>query len=222
MTPDPDFRARSFDEIAAAMYPELAGPAPADPSPPSPDASAADHRPAGDGEEAGAIPPERTRDAIAEELYADGGQLHDAPAGYTPTLSSTFDPLLYQARYDHNDEAVAALTDGQRVAGELLHELRVPTHEAQQLSSDLGRWHAREPLDDDEIEQRGHDAMEALHKAWGSNFEANLAHARSAAARAMEKAPWLRDLMEKGAGNDAELIKQFAAIGKRQAKRASK
>lgn len=233
------------DELAARLYPDMAKPAePAVPplriaEMPEPAATDSDPTPA-DGRgmdfHADAVDePQAPGDApltvdelvsqeqtLAQRLYGDGSARPDTPEGYVSMLGETFGTLEHQARYDGNEEDTAALAAGKRETAALMHELQVPRNEARELTQALGDWHQRAPLSEDANWDRKVKTLGELEKEWGRETHARIELAKRTAAEACKRMPWLADLLKAGAGNDPKLIKRFAEIGLRQARRASK
>ncbi|QSX75744.1 hypothetical protein HIV01_004255 [Lysobacter arenosi] len=164
-------------------------------------------------------------ESLSERMYADGGPVLDSPEAYSgAALGATFDQLEHQARHDGNEPDAQALAEGRREASALLFEWSVPADHAHEIAMELSAWHDRWMRDElpstDQIVENGAKALSELRKTWGSQFDANLAFARTAYQQASKRLPWLADLVDSGAGNSAVLIKQFAAIGRRQARAA--
>ena len=157
--------------------------------------------------------------SVADALYGDGGIRPDTPGGYAHALDGGFAALERDAREAGDQVAVVALAEGRKVVAELMHELAVPTGEAKQIASAMGAWHGRE-LTDEQVEDLGERAISELRAEWGKDFPAKVRMAQRAAAEATRRAPWLRDLWRTGAGNDPALIRHFAEIGLRNARKA--
>ena len=81
-------------------------------------------------------------------------------------------------------------------------------------------WHAREPLSDAQLDSSRTEVEKATRVEWGRSYEANVKLAQQAAADAVRRLPWMRELIEGGAGNDPALIRHFASIGLRNAHRS--
>jgi hypothetical protein len=191
--------------LAEVMYPTPTEPA-SEPAPPAIEAVTVDELVAQDLPQGGA-------------LYADGGERPADPAGYDSKLGDGFNALEYEARYDGNAEHVQALADGRRDTAAVLHELQVPIEQAGELTRSLTEWHQREPQDEDTLQARQDDTRAQLQQLWGRETEARIALAQKTAIEACKRLPWLAPLLAKGAGNDPALIKRFAEIGLRQARR---
>lgn len=148
-------------------------------------------------------------------------QPEDAPEGtdYAPALGSTFDRLDYQARYDGNQADIDAFAEGKRQAQIVLADMRVPVREAADVAHALHDWHQRGPLADDALDALRIATVKSLSDEWGVRYDANVRLAQQAAKEAMRRMPWLAGLFDGGAGNDPALIKRFAAIGLRNARR---
>ncbi|MFT3756661.1 MAG: hypothetical protein QM769_12085 [Pseudoxanthomonas sp.] len=107
-------------------------------------------------------------------------------------------------------------------------ELRVPKQEAHEIAQVLanhseaygaGKW---DEVTDDDLDA-GRDQVERqLRAEWGKDYTARIALAQRVARQAAKRAPWLGDLIKGPAGNDTKLVKHFAEIGLRQARRARK
>lgn len=156
----------------------------------------------------------------AESLYADGSTRPEEPNGYQLPLGDAFDLLEREARTEQHAEDVAALALGREQAAALLHELQVPTAEAGEIARTLGGWYRREPQSEDQRWDAKEVTTEALQKQWGPQANARVALAQQAAADACKRLPWLGPLLAAGAGNDPALIKHFAELGLRQARKA--
>lgn len=160
---------------------------------------------------------------LAQRLYGDGSMRPDSPEGYDSTLAGgAFDRLEQQARVEANQEDVQALAEGRKGAAAVMHEFGVPKEEAGEIVRELGSWHQRAPLSEDANWGRKVKALGELEKEWGRETHARIELAKRTAAEACKRMPWLADLLKAGAGNDPKLIKRFAEIGLRQARRASK
>lgn len=153
------------------------------------------------------------------ELLFDGGQGHVSIGAASDSLAGQFDGLMQSV--DSDDRVL--LIEGRAAAAELLLELQVPVSASREIASTLGEWsarlHAGTGHDEETLARNVESSLATLRTDWGSDFDAKLALARRAFEHAAQKAPWLRDVVEAGAGNDAKLIKHFADIGLRQAKR---
>lgn len=162
-----------------------------------------------------------------ERIYSMGGQVLEDAAQYDGRiLAGTFEPLEGQARVSNETADAEALAEGRRQTAALLHEWSVPVHEAQGIASELRDWHERlvkgSVPDAEQVEQDRERTTALLHREWGSRCAANLALARQAYESAARRMPWLRDLMEAGAGNSPQILRHFAAIGLRNARRAAR
>ena len=157
--------------------------------------------------------------SMADRMFADGATHPDSPQGYDHTLGEAFDALSQDARYDDNEEDAAAVAEGRRETAALLHELQVPKGEAGQLVRTLRDWHGKAPKDQDALWDSKATTIDTLTKEWGKDATARVELAQRTAREACKRLPWLADLLASGAGNDPKLIKQFAEIGLRQARR---
>lgn len=165
---------------------------------------------------------------LVERPLSDGEQMaSQAVQAGDPTrhLGAAFDALETEARTAGNAEDAAALAEGRQVAAQLMAEFEVRQDEARQLVGALSKHHAtymdQGEIDADTVERVNADALTKLRAEWGRDFDARLALARRAAAAAMAKAPWLDELIRNtAAGSDPALIRHFADIGLRQARKA--
>lgn len=156
---------------------------------------------------------------VAERLYAQGGAVPDEPGGYQHALGERFDDLEHDARHDAREEDIASLAAGRAETAAMLHELQVPTGEAAELTRTLGDWFAKAPMDEDANWEAKAQTIDQLEAEWGQEAQARVALAQRTSAEACKRLPWLGDLLRSGAGNDPKLIKAFAEIGLRQARR---
>lgn len=158
----------------------------------------------------------------AADLIFDGGPGHVSIGAASDSLAGQFDGLMQNV--DSDDRVL--LIEGRAAAAELLLELQVPVQASREIASTLGEWsarlHAGTGHDEETLARNVESSLATLRADWGNDFDAKLALARRAFEHAAKKAPWLRDVVEAGAGNDAKLIKHFADIGLRQAKRTRK
>lgn len=160
------------------------------------------------------------REVPIEERMEEAAAIRpETPEGYAHTIDPGFDALEQIARDEHNAADIAALAEGRQAAQALLHELAVPTRQAKDVVAALSGWHTRE-LTDEQVEDLGDRAVAELRAEWGKDYDAKLAIAKRTASEATRRAPWLQDLWRTGAGNDPALIRHFAQIGLRNARRA--
>lgn len=157
--------------------------------------------------------------SLGDRMAESGAVQPDSPDGYAGALAPGFDALQQEARETRNEADIAALAEGRKVAAELMHAMAVPTQQAKEVVGALSAWHGRE-LTDEQVEALGDRAVAELRAEWGKDFPAKVRMAQRAAAEATRKAPWLRDLWRTGAGNDPALIRHFAEIGLRNARKA--
>lgn len=221
------------DSLAARMYPNeaqasAAAPASAPKQPRPDDLAARMYAANGDALPASPTVPSavtvdeliaREQDA-AESLYAAGGPVPESPEGYNGELGGAFDRLEFQARYDQDEADIAALAEGREQSAALLHELAVPAQEAGEITRTLGEWHGREALPEGELLDAKGRAIDQLEREWGPEAAARIELAQRTARDACKRMPWLSDLLARGAGNDPGLIRTFASIGLRNARRS--
>ncbi|NLA67146.1 MAG: hypothetical protein GX856_02655 [Gammaproteobacteria bacterium] len=155
-----------------------------------------------------------------ERMYAHAA----APGDADRHLGSVFDPLATTAREAGNTEDQAALDEGRKVAGELLQEFGVRGDEAREIVGALSKHHESfmrdGEIDGDTVERVNASCMADLRQTWGRDTDAMIALAQRTAKQAMAKAPWLKDLIENSsAGSDPTVVKHFAELGLRQARR---
>ena len=213
--------------MAARMYPDLAArsePKPAE-APTTEDTVAARMYPA-EPPAAPAEPEAVTVDELvsrelsaAEALYSQGGHVPETPEAYSTVLGERFDQFEQQARYDRNEEDVQSLAEGRREAAALMHELQVPREEARELTQTLGDWVTKPALDENANWDNKIKSLRSLEEEWGRETQARVQLAQRTAEEACKRMPWLADLLASGAGNDPKVIKRFAEIGLRQARK---
>lgn len=104
----------------------------------------------------------------------------------------------------------------------LLAEWQYPDADAHDLARSLADWHGREPLNQDALDAGLATAEAELRREWGSAFGARRRNAINVASDAMARLPWLRELLEGGAGNDPYVVKHFAAIRPKNVRRAER
>ncbi|MCR6661662.1 MAG: hypothetical protein NVV60_00580 [Luteimonas sp.] len=158
--------------------------------------------------------------SLGDQMYADGGIRPDTPEGYGHAVASGFDSLEFAARSEGNAEDVAALAEGKTLAGQLMHELQVPTAEAGEITRTLSGWYARGELTEDQRWDQKADTLDRLREKWGKDTDARIELAVRVSAQACKRLPWLGEILRAGAGNDPAIIERFAEIGLRQARRA--
>ncbi|MFT4247680.1 MAG: hypothetical protein QM581_06525 [Pseudomonas sp.] len=163
--------------------------------------------------------------SMAQVMYADGGHVLGDVGQYHGKLGETFDSLDRVAREDGTPEDIASIAEGRQVAAELAHELRVPVSELREVNRELADWSLRLRAGDtlsaaDRLEVR-HRTEAELKAEWGREYTARMQLARQVYQRAVVKAPWLKDLMNAGAGDSPTVLRHFAAIGLRAARRGS-
>ena len=161
-------------------------------------------------------------DPIATAMYGDGGQVPDTPSGYDAPLAGAFDGIEHDARWDGNEDEIAACMTGRRDAAAALHDMRIPAHEATLLASTFREWHLRDDAGEDAKHNAADAVFEQLEREWGRETGARIQLAQRTATEAAKRLAWLADLLNKGAGNDPRLIKTFADIGLRNARRAKR
>lgn len=160
------------------------------------------------------------REQPIEDRMAEAGAVQlEEPAGYEAVLSPGFDALEQEARATHNAEDIKALAEGRKVAAELMHALAVPTQQAKEVVSAMSAWRGRE-LTEEQVEDLGERTVAELRAEWGKDYEAKLRMAQRAATEATRQAPWLAELWRTGAGNDPALVRHFAGVGLRAARKA--
>ena len=111
---------------------------------------------------------------------------------------------------------------GRRDAAAALHDMRIPAHEATLLASTFREWHLRDDAGEDAKHNAADAVFEQLEREWGRETGARIQLAQRTATEAAKRLAWLADLLNKGAGNDPRLIKTFADIGLRNARRAKR
>ena len=152
--------------------------------------------------------------SVGERAYGEA-QAPESPEGYAKSLSA-FDTIEVQPE---ESEALAA---GRAEAAAALCDMRVPPREAEELSSCLTGWHAKEAMSLDQLYDAQERSMAILEREWGMEAKARIALAQRAADEACKRLPWLRGLLQDGAGNDPAVIRRFAEIGLRNARRAKR
>lgn len=216
--------------LAARMYPPANAEAtPAPEAPPQSDLAARMYPAKSEDPEAAPEPAPVSVDELVqreptagEAFYTQHGGSETPPETYNAMLAERFDGLEYRARHDGNEADSQALSEGRREAAALMHELQVTKPEAQELTRTLGNWMHKPALDEDANWDNKLTTLGALEKEWGRDTQARIRLAQRTAAEACKRMPWLADLLESGAGNDIKLIKHFAEIGLRKARKASK
>ncbi|MFT4197507.1 MAG: hypothetical protein QM601_06285 [Pseudoxanthomonas sp.] len=184
------------------------------------------------GEALPAVEPKPEVQASVEELLAEQSQsaegvlygVREAGPGTsydTPVLEG-FVHLERQAADQNSEEGLTALAEGKREAVAILTEMRVPQDDASELVRELAHWHGREPLSGEGLRSQMADTEAELRRSWGRHYQANLLLAQRAAKDAMRRLPWLEGILENGAGNEPAVVKHFAAIGLRNARRAKR
>ena len=153
--------------------------------------------------------------SLGDRMAEQAQVIPDGAEGYNPALQAPFSAVAAAFPADQ-----AALDAGQRDAAEVLAGWRVPTRQATEIVRLLGGWHSREPLADDALEIGRERTEAALRQEWGASYQSRMELAQRAAREACQRLPWLGDLIADGAGNDVELVKHFAQIGLRSARRA--
>lgn len=161
-------------------------------------------------------------DPLANAMYADGGQVPDTPSGYDAPLAAAFDGIEHEARWNGDKDEITACMTGRRDAAAALHDMRIPAHEAAQLSAAFREWHLRDDAGEDARHRAADATFEQLEREWGRETGARIQLAQRTAAEAAKRLPWLAALLDKGAGNDPRLIKTFADIGLRNARRTKR
>lgn len=161
----------------------------------------------------------------AERMLEQAAVVPDSPSGYDRALGAGFDAIEQAARESSDPEEIKALAEGRKVAGELLSEFGVRGDEAREITGTLSEWHGKlasgYQMSDDVLDDSGNRAETELRGEWGKDYNARVTLARRTAAEAMKRAPWLRDLIERTpAGNDPKLIRHFAELGLRNARKA--
>ena len=160
--------------------------------------------------------------SLAERMFAAGRPVPEAPEGYQHPLADGFDVLEADARESQNAEDIQALAAGRQEVAALMHELAVPKDAARELSRTLSDWHGRDAMTEDQRWDAKADTLDALQKEWGKEASARIKLAQQTAEEACKRLPWLNDLLRSGAGNDPTLIRRFAEIGLRNARRAKR
>lgn len=218
-TPDAVPAASPEQSLAERMYPAMNPPKHL--SAANPIAAAVDAF-TGDGEEVAleVDAPEPTGPG-EKPLDDPGGYVPDYAGGYDQSIQYLFDEVDREALYQGDKEGHQAVLAGLAESKQVLHEWGVPGEHAREIGISLSAWRSRE-LTDDQVEDMGARTSARLQKEWGSSFRTNLAAAQTAYKAAAERLPWLKDLMARGAGNDPELIRHFARIGLRQARKAAR
>lgn len=155
--------------------------------------------------------------SLAESMYAD----QDAAEGtdYRNTLGRGFDALEQAASRENHEEDIAALAEGRVASAALLGEWRVQPATASEMVQTLAEWQQRQPLELEEIDANREETLIGLRAEWGRHYDANLRLAQQTAREACQRLPWLAALLADGAGNDPKLVKHFAQIGLRNARR---
>lgn len=165
---------------------------------------------------------------LVERPLSDGEQVAcQAVQAGDPTrhLGAAFDALETDARAAGNAEDAVALAEGRQVAAQLMTELDVPQDAAREITSALAEAHAAWMRDgdatDEVIAHTRASAEEQLRQEWGKDFPARIELARRTYRQAVARAPWLAPLIaDTTAGNDPRLIRHFAELGLRQARKA--
>lgn len=205
-----------FSRAAAVMYPDLAkAEAPAIVNPEAGTAA----EPARDAPIEASD--EAEAESFAERLYPEDGT---PPEGgdYGPLVNDAFDTLERQERQapELSEENLVALREGRQQVQATLQEFGVGAPGAKELSGTFARYREL-PMSDEALAVANVRCVQELQEAWGSKYAQNLAFAKAAYQEASKRIPWLAAEGENGAGSDPRVIKQFAAIGRRLAKRAS-
>ncbi|WP_447585846.1 hypothetical protein [Pseudoxanthomonas mexicana] len=157
---------------------------------------------------------------LAERMYP-GAPGHETVDAAHTALDSRFSSIVDNSEGEEREN----LVQGHQAAAELLHEWQVPRDAANEISAALSEanvaWAMGKLPDDETFERQRQQGVEALRQEWGSEFKARCALATQAYRQALVKAPWLANLVEEvGAGNNPKLVKHFAEIGLRNARRA--
>lgn len=160
------------------------------------------------------------KDEAANALYGLGST--DAAASYDPALSTGFDALEYQARFDGNAEDTAALREGRKESESILREWGASDVEAKGLAASFSEYATREPLSDEAVDQANQRTEATLRAEWGDSYAENLTAARSAYQAACARLWWLPELIERGPGSQVDVVRHFASLGKRRARKAGK
>lgn len=96
-----------------------------------------------------------------------------------------------------------------------LFEAGIPTSIGSQMATLWDRAMATDLPSPAQIEQGRQEGMAALSKAWGQDFDRNLALARSVVAQMQAKQPAIMGMLEEsGLGNNVWLIQTLANIGR--------
>ena len=215
---------RTSEERAAAMYPSMAKTEAAPQVPSTTEATATEsdeyQPPEGQIFVADLVDQELS---AGDRLYAAGGPVPESADAYDAQLGgAAFDRLEYQARYDQNEADIAALAEGRQQSAAYFHELGVPLNEAGEIARSLAAWTARDALDEGALLDGKAATLAQLEREWGTETSARIELAQRVAKEASKRMPWLSDLLGSGAGNDPALIKKFAEIGLRNARRAKR
>ena len=190
---------------AGALYPSAMTAAPT----PAPTPS----RPPGAGPERAPTPTDM--EVTAAALYGDGGLPGDSPEAYDgAALSSAFDSVEFEARFEGDAEAVAFYAEARQQAAGLLMDLSIPMPVAKQLSVSLGQY-ISEPLSDNAIAAMNAATETELRAAWGSDYEKNVAQAKRVYKTCLARMPSLAACVEAGAGSDPKFIRALYNAGKR-------
>ena len=173
-------------------------------------------------------PEQRSVDDLVNEVESLAGRMYgnqttvETAVYDAKALNQAFNGLQQHYREMESQHDVAALAEGRAQTAVLLAEMAVPVEVAHDISSGLSTWHGREPLDDMQVAEYRSKTETTLKAEWGPKYEANIKLAQAAGAEAMKRLPWLRDLFETGAGNDPKIIRHFARIGLKNARRAKR
>lgn len=169
-------------------------------------------RPLGAGPERAPTPHDESVTAAA--LF-DGGLAGESPEAYSgAALSSAFDSVEFEARFEGDAEAVAFYAEARQQAAGLLMDLSVPMPVAKELTLKLGEYIAN-PLSDDAIAAMNASTEAELRAAWGSDYEKNVAQARMVYKTCLARMPSLAACVESGAGSDPKFILALYNAGKR-------
>lgn len=161
-------------------------------------------------------------ETMADRLFTEHEAMSGAQQYDTHVLASAFEQV---ERFDREAGQVdaEALRQGRLVSAELMAEWEVSAPAAKELSQELSRYNERLMLGnipDDDVQERAREVCDKdLRVAWGKHYEAKLELARRTYRDAIERAPWLEDIVEyAGAGNSVTVVMRFAEIGERRAR----
>ena len=200
--------------LAAALYgatPTPAAPAGALYSSPV-TAAATPATPPGQGPARGPTPHD---DALTAAALFDGGLAGESPEAYSgAALSSAFDSVEFEARFEGDAEAVAFYAEARQQAASLLMDLSSPMTTAKELSVALGQY-ISEPLSDNAIAAMNAATETELRATWGSDYEKNVAQAKRVYKTCLARMPSLSACVEAGAGSDPKFIRALFNAGKR-------